>query len=142
MLINATCVSLENKGVLIAGPAGAGKSDLALRLIDQGAKLIADDQTELRVEKNELVASAPGTIKGLFEVRHIGLIRMPHAAAAHVALYIDLALLHEKLERLPEREDMFLLNQRVRRLKLPAFAASTPAKIRAALYYPLATESE
>jgi len=142
MLINATCVSVENKGVLIVGPAGAGKSDLALRLIDQGAKLIADDQTELKIEKNELCAAAPSTIKGLFEIRHVGLVRMPHAAATRVGLYVELALLHEKLERLPELEDMFLLDHKVRRLKLPAFAASTPAKIRAALHYPLATESD
>jgi len=142
MLLNATCISLDDKGVLIAGPPGAGKSDLALRLIDTGAQLVADDQTELRVEKNELVAGAPKSINGLFEVRHVGLLRLPSVASARVALYIELALLHEKLERLPEHEDMFLLDRPIRRFRLPSFAASTPAKIRAALHYPLATESE
>jgi serine kinase of HPr protein (carbohydrate metabolism regulator) len=142
MLINATCVVIEKKGLLIAGPAGAGKSDLALRLMDQGARLVADDQTELKIEKDELIASAPASIKGLFEVRHVGLVRMPYVNAASIALYIELTLLHEKLERLPEYEDMFLLDHPVRRLRLPAFAASTPAKICAALGYPLATESK
>src|ERR1700722_19738200 len=137
MLINATCVAIDNKGVLIAGPPGAGKSDLALRLIDSGAKLVSDDQTELRIAKGVLVAAPQKSIKGLFEIRHVGLIRMPHAASAPVTLYIELALLHEKLERLPERDEMLLLDHPVRRLKLPAFAASTPSKIKAALHYPL-----
>jgi HPr kinase/phosphorylase len=140
MLINATCIAIENKGVLIAGPAGAGKSDLALRLIDAGAQLVADDQTELKIEKNGLIASAPSSIRGLFEMRHVGLIEMPRIAKTKIALYVELTLLHEKLERLPEYEDMFLLEHAVRRLKLPAFASSTPAKIRAALRYPLATD--
>ena len=142
MLLNATCIAIDNKGVLIAGPAGAGKSDLALRMIDGGAELIADDQTELKIEKNQLIASAPKSIKGLFEVRHVGLLRLPFGKPAPVVLYIDLALLHEKLERLPERDDISLLDQPIRRLKLPAFAASTPAKIRAVLNYPPASEEK
>jgi len=142
MLLNATCIAIDDCGILIAGPAGAGKSDLALRLIDGGGQLVADDQTELKIEKGELIATAPRSIKGLFEMRHVGLVRLPHVAKAKVALYIDLALLHEKLDRLPDAENMFLLDRPVRRLKLPAFAASTPAKIRAALRYPSATENE
>ena len=50
--------------VLLRGSSGAGKSDLALRLIDQGACLVADDQTELRLADGELLASAPQTIRG------------------------------------------------------------------------------
>src|ERR1700733_419969 len=100
MLLNATCISLDGKGVLIAGPAGAGKSDLALRLIDAGAQLVADDKTELPVEKKRLIASPPATIKGLFEVRHGGLMRMSFIKSVPVALYVELALMHEKLERL------------------------------------------
>lgn len=141
MLLNATCVSINGKGVLIAGPPGAGKSDLALRLIDQGAQLVSDDQTELRLADDALVAAPPASIKGLFEVRHVGLVRMPYLAEAPAALYVDLALLHEKLERLPEEPPIMLLDRPVRRLRLPAFAASTPAKIRAALAYPSANDA-
>jgi HPr kinase/phosphorylase len=135
MLLNVTCVAIGCKGVLIAGPSGAGKSDLALRLIDMGAKLVADDQTELQITKGSLVASPPSTIKGLFEVRHVGLIRMPYCTSAAVVLYVELALLHEKLERLPDDDPMLLLERPIRRIRLPAFAASTPAKVRAALNY-------
>ena len=142
MLLNATCIAIDNKGVLIAGPPGAGKSDLALRLIDSGAQLVADDQTELQIEKNRLIASAARTIKGLFEIRHAGLVRMPFIKAAPVVLYVELALMHDKLERLPEHANIFLLDHPVPRLKLPSFAASTPAKIRAVLNYPSASDSE
>lgn len=140
MLLHASCIALEKRGVLLAGPPGAGKSDLALRLIDSGAQLVADDQTELRIEQGKLVASAPTPIVGLMEVRHVGLLRMPALASAPVALYVELAPPDEKLERLPDAKTKDFLGCPVRCLRLPAFAASTPAKIRAALAYPLATD--
>jgi len=138
MLLNATCVAIEGKGVLIAGPSGSGKSDLALRLIDQGARLVADDQTEIKAEQGQLTASAPASIAGLMEVRHIGLLRLPVLALTSLALYVDLAPLPEKIERLPDEQAITLLDYSLRRLRLPGFAASTPAKIRAALLYPQA----
>ncbi len=136
MLINATCVAIEEKGVLIAGPSGSGKSDLALRLIDQGARLVADDQTEIQTERGKLTASAPASIAGLMEVRHVGLLRLPMLAKTSLALYVDLAPLPEKIERLPDEQTIALLDHSLRRLRLPGFAASTPAKIRAVLLYP------
>jgi serine kinase of HPr protein (carbohydrate metabolism regulator) len=137
MLLHASCVALANKAVLITGASGAGKSDLALRLIDQGALLIADDQTQLEVDDNgHLNAAAPVSIMGLIEVRHVGLLKLPYVGQTQVRLYIELASPDEALERLPELAPVLLLGHPVRRLRLPAFAASTPAKIRAALAYP------
>ena len=74
MLVHATCVALRPRGrswraVLLRGPSGAGKSDLALRLIEAGARLVADDQTELVRRGNSVVASAPAGIAGLIEAR-------------------------------------------------------------------------
>jgi HPr kinase/phosphorylase len=140
MLLHATCVALQNKAVLLMGPAGAGKSDLALRLIDGGAQLVADDQTELSMEGQALMASAPASIAGLMEVRNIGLMKLPFMHSAEVALCVDLALATEKLERLPDKDTIFLLDQAVPRLRLHAFEASSLAKIRAFLLYPLATD--
>ncbi|MDP9128119.1 MAG: HPr kinase/phosphatase C-terminal domain-containing protein [Pseudomonadota bacterium] len=141
MLLHATCIAFEGQAVLIAGPPGSGKSDLALRLIDQGAILVADDQTLLRAEGVKVLASAPGAIEGLLEIRHYGLIRMPHAQAQPVALYVELTPKAQALDRLPAAETLYLLDRPVQQLRLPAFAASTPAKIRAALLYPLVTDS-
>ena len=43
ILVHATAVAIEGEAVLLRGASGAGKSDLALRLIDGGARLVADD---------------------------------------------------------------------------------------------------
>lgn len=141
MLLHTSCIAINGKGILISGPSGAGKSDLALRLIDEGAQLIADDQTELHVENNRLIAAAPASIAGLMEIRHLGLIKMPFATQTQIELYVELTSLDEKLERLPPPDLCYLLEHPVRRLRLPGFAASTPAKIRAALSYPLVTDA-
>ena len=45
--IHATCIALDGRGVLLRGPSGSGKSDMALRLIDAGAELVADDRVDL-----------------------------------------------------------------------------------------------
>ena len=137
MLLHASCIALANRAVLLTGDSGVGKSDVALRLIDGGAQLVADDQTLLRVEDGQLIASPPDSIAGLIEVRHVGVLKMPYVRDVPVALYVELTALAEVLERLPELEPFFFLDHFVQRLRLPSFAASTPAKIRAALLYPV-----
>jgi HPr kinase/phosphorylase len=132
-LVHASCVAIDKKAVLIAGPPGAGKSDLALRLIDEGAHLVADDQTLLTIQDNVLLASAPSSIAGLFEVRHVGLITLAPVTCVPVALYIELSVTDE-LSRLPDNDTIALLDHPIRRLRLPAYFASTPAKIRVALH--------
>jgi len=136
MLLHASCVAIEKKAVLIAGAPGAGKSDLALRLIDAGAMLVSDDQTELKCAGGKLLAAPPASIAGLIEARHVGLLRMPYIEKAEVALYIEVTDATDRLERLPEPDSITLLGVTLRKLKLPAFEASTPAKIRAAVLYP------
>ena len=135
MLLHASCVVLNERAVLLAGPSGIGKSDLALRLIDEGAQLLSDDQTQLQCENDVLIASPPSAIEGMIEIRHVGLAHMPFVARAPVALYVELLALNDTPERLPEHEPIFFLDHPVQRLRLPSFAASTPAKIRAALTY-------
>ena len=55
-IIHATLVSLQNKGILLKGKSGSGKSDLALRLIEnKGAILVADDMVELNIDNNRLI---------------------------------------------------------------------------------------
>jgi hypothetical protein len=69
------------------------------------------------------------------EIRYVGLFRVPFVESAIVKLYVELSRLDETIERLPSATPIFLLDHPVQRLRLPAFAASTPAKIRAALLY-------
>ena len=88
--LHATCVSIGDAGVLLTGSPGSGKSDLALRLIDRGAMLVADDQVLIARRGDHVYAQAPETIRGRMEVRGIGVLAMPHAAQAELRLEIDL----------------------------------------------------
>jgi len=131
-LIHATAIFLENAGLLLRGPSGSGKSDLALRLIDSGAKLIADDQVALSAEGETLWASPPPALRGLLEVRGLGLICLPNITAAPVALAVDLVP-PEQVPRLPEPEHCVLEGLNIALIKLCPFEVSAPAKIRAAM---------
>jgi serine kinase of HPr protein (carbohydrate metabolism regulator) len=132
MLVHATTILVDDVGVLLRGPSGSGKSDLALRMIDRGARLVADDQTELRCSEGTLVASAPANLAGLIEVRGIGIVRLPAVASARLGLVVDLVRF-EEVERLPEINRLELLGISLPWCRLPAFAASTSAKIRLAV---------
>ena len=52
--IHASCVAAGSGGVLILGNSGQGKSDLALRLIDKGARLVADDRCDIWYDRERL----------------------------------------------------------------------------------------
>ncbi|BAI70705.1 hypothetical protein AZL_000670 [Azospirillum sp. B510] len=130
--IHGTCVLLSGIGVLLRGESGRGKSDLALRLIDGGALLVADDRVALSAESGRLTACAPPALAGLLEVRGVGILAVPSAASALLGLVVDLVPRPE-VERLPEAETETLLGMALPRLALHAFDASTPAKIRLAV---------
>ena len=132
LLRHATCVAIEGRGVLLRGPSGSGKSDLALRLIDAGALLVADDQTELYLAEGRLMARSPATIAGQLEVRGLGIVDRPRLAAAPVALLVDLVPAGE-VERLPEERREALLGQALPLIALDPFAASAGAKVKLAL---------
>ncbi len=86
MQMHASCVARDGAGVLLLGAPGSGKSDLALRLMDRGFMLVADD----RVEIENRVARPPAALAGLLEVRGLGILRMPHLAEARLALAVEL----------------------------------------------------
>lgn len=131
LLAHASCVSIGGAGVLLRGASGAGKSDVALRLIDGGALLVADDQVHLARVGEQLVASAPARLSGLIEVRGLGIYRFPPLASCAVSVIIDLVG-REAVERMPEAAFTDCLGVRLPLHCLHAFDASTPAKIRLA----------
>lgn len=130
--LHATCVALGDRGVLITGPSGSGKSDLALRLIDGGARLVADDLTTLRAGDGELIGLAPPRLAGKIEVRGIGIMPVPSAPRVRLALEVTLAPSAE-IERLPEPETAQYLGLTLPRVTLDPFTASAAAKVRLAL---------
>jgi serine kinase of HPr protein (carbohydrate metabolism regulator) len=127
---HASCVAIGGRGVLIAGQSGAGKSDLALRLIDRGAALVADDYVELRVEQGRLLAAPPATIAGKIELRGVGILTLPHQDEAPVTLLVDL---DAAPKRLPEPDTRELLGLAIPALALNALEPSAPIKVEAAL---------
>lgn len=86
----ATCVAIDGRGLLIEGPPGSGKSSLALALIDRGAVLVGDDGVLLEGRAGAVWALPPPAIAGLLELRGVGLLHYP-CAAAPVALVIRLS---------------------------------------------------
>ena len=132
LLLHATAIAIDGRAVLLRGASGSGKSDLALRLIDAGARLIADDQSELHRHGDAIVARAPATIAGLVEVRGIGIFRLDALAEAPVALIVDLVP-PETLERLPVRRSETILGLALPLIALAPLEASAAAKLRLAL---------
>jgi len=132
MRVHATCVLIEETGVLLRGPSGSGKSDLALRLIDQGAVLVADDQVLLRREGEQLLADPPEILAGLLEVRGLGILKFPYRAPVSVGLVIDLEE-PDKIERMPEPETVSLLDKAIPLYRVTAREASAPIKVRLAV---------
>ena len=130
--IHATCVVIKGQGVLLRGAPGSGKSDLALRLIEDGAGLVADDYTEVFKDGDELVGRAPDTIEGLLELRGIGIVRMPFAGDAAIRAIIDLVPLAD-IDRLPDSETETVQGIDLPLYRVHAFDASAPAKVRWAL---------
>jgi RNase adaptor protein for sRNA GlmZ degradation len=136
-LMHATAVALTlpglgNWAVLLRGAPGAGKSDLALRLIDRGARLISDDQTHLSTTGSRLLAAPPATLAGKLEVRGLGIVDLPFERDVPVALLVDLTPA-ETIERLPEYDVEILQGVALQRLALDPAQVSAPEKLRLAL---------
>lgn len=115
--------------VLLRGPSGAGKSDLALRLMEGGARLVADDQTELEAGRDLLMASAPQTLAGRIEVRGLGIMEVEHLAEAPLVLVCDLCT-REEVPRMPSVEFSRIAEYDIPMLHIAPFEYSAPIKVR------------
>lgn len=127
--VHGSAVAIGGRGVLLMGESGAGKSSLALRLIDRGAVLIADDQVELTARAGRLQAMALATIFGKIEVRGVGVVDCD-ATAAPIALAVDLDALPL---RLPEPATIEIEGVTVPVVALAPFDADAPIKVELAL---------
>ena len=129
--LHASTVALDGRAVLITGPSGSGKSDLALRLLDRGFKLVSDDQTLVRLDGGRLVASAPPSIAGKLEVRGIGIVDIEQAGDVPVALLVELT---SDIERLPDdARERPLLGIPLPIVSIDAMTASAASKVALAL---------
>ncbi|KAB2941837.1 MAG: HPr kinase/phosphatase C-terminal domain-containing protein [Hyphomicrobium sp.] len=138
---HGTAIAVGGSAALILGPSGAGKSDLALRclalaptpLIPAPALLVADDRVLVSAVDGRLRVEAPATIRGQLEVRGMGVLAVPYARSAELALVVELAA-PETIERLPDpppRRDFLGISLPL--LRVAPFEASAPVKLLLAL---------
>lgn len=127
MLLHASCVSINGNGVLICGSSGSGKSSLALNLIALGAELVADDQTLVRHEGRDLIASCPDRISGLIEARGVGFLTPPTRSDTRLSLVVDLET--PQTQRIPKSGSYELFG-----ITLPLFRRAPLDAFPAALY--------
>jgi serine kinase of HPr protein (carbohydrate metabolism regulator) len=136
-LVHATAIAVAGRAVLIRGPSGSGKSDLALRclafvpspVLPLPVGLVSDDQVRIERLGNRLEASAPAAICGKLEVRGLGIVTVPAVPAAEVVLVADLVSPAE-IERLPDPAlTVNLLGIDVPAIRLAPFEPSAPIKL-------------
>lgn len=136
--IYGTCVALDENAALILGESGMGKSDLAYRFMHLQAHkgqcmLVSDDQVKLSVSEGQLLVSPPDTIKGMIELRGVGLISVDYMPSACLKLIVNLVEPeHVPRMQVPFEEDQFIDYESVRmpHVKMSAFEVSAPYKLR------------
>jgi HPr kinase/phosphorylase len=130
--VYGTSIAINGRAVLLRGPSGSGKSDLALRVIEAGGRLVADDQTILVREQDRLIATCPDPISGRIEVRGIGIVPVETVRRAPLALVMDMVPA-EQVDRFPEPAHCLYLDVEIPLLSIAPFEISAAAKVRLAL---------
>jgi HPr kinase/phosphorylase len=142
--VHATAIAVGGRAVLLRGPSGSGKSDLAFKclavvarhLVPGPVRLIADDQVLLKRDGLTLTATAPPALLGKIEVRGVGIIEVDPEMEAQVALIADMAH-YQDIERYPDPWPVAeLLGISVPVLRICPYEASAPLKLLAALASP------
>lgn len=128
---HASTVATGGRAVMITGPSGSGKSDLALRLVDRGFSLVSDDRTIVRRDGDRLIASAPPQIAGKLEIRGIGIIEMEATNDVPVTLLVELT---SDMQRMPDdSRERPILGIALPIVTIDAMTASAAAKVAFAL---------
>jgi serine kinase of HPr protein (carbohydrate metabolism regulator) len=137
--VHGTCIALGRRGALLRGPAGCGKSDLALRFLflerrapaaRAAPALVADDQVDLVRDGKRLLAAAPASIRGRLEVRGVGIVDVKPLPRCELVLVVDLVATSKHIERLPGTfPTVQLVGVELPLLRLAPFESSAPIKL-------------
>lgn len=135
--IDGVAVAIGEIAVLLRGRSGSGRSDLALRLIDEGARLISDEQVELERRGDRLVAMVPAAMPqhlvGRLEVRGLGIMPVPHATSpVQLGWVVDMTAI-DQIERLPAAAHATYLGIDIPAIQLDPTTVSATAKLRLAV---------
>ena len=135
MILHAGLIALRRegawRGVLLQGRSGAGKSDLMLRAVSLGFRLVADDRTLVWRSGGRLYGRAPGPLHGLLELRGVGVVAEPALPLAQIVLVVRCEA--GEVERMPDAAYEEIEAVRSPLLRLRALDASAPAKLGRAL---------
>jgi serine kinase of HPr protein (carbohydrate metabolism regulator) len=123
------------RGALIEGPSGVGKSDLALRCLEAGFRLVADDRTLVWASGGALYGRAPDALAGLIEARGHGVMAESPLRMAEVAIAVTCAADPGEIDRMPDPVIETLLGATLPRIVLDPREPSAPAKLRRAMQH-------
>lgn len=121
------------RGALIEGPSGTGKSDLAVRMIGAGFRLVADDRVLVWTSGGRLFGKAPQPIAGLIEARGVGVIPATPLDFCEISLVVQCQSKATAVERMPSSEPVKVEGVALPQIELWPFEAAGPAKLRHAL---------
>jgi HPr kinase/phosphorylase len=126
-MVHATALAIGGQGILLTGPSGSGKSDLALRMIDRGGVLISDDIVIVSKTSEGLSVGVAPNIAGKIEVRGVGICTVQYLASAPLQL---VAALSSDIERMPgDRQMSSIMGVEVPSIQLAPFEASATIKL-------------
>ena len=125
---HATSLVLDNSGIMIMGEPGIGKSDLALRLIDIGATLIADDITICTKIGEFIYLFSPEKTRGLLEVRELGIINVPYVENIKLVMVVN--LLKTSKQSIPSNKSKRIMGEKIPRLSIVGSHASSIVKVK------------
>lgn len=135
--IHGTAIAVGRHGVLIRGRSGSGKSDLALRCLAvpigpfaaEQPLLVADDRVVAQAGPASVVMTAPPPLRGLLEVRGIGILPMPSVESADLVLVADITEA-ERIDRLPDDlAPARICEHDIPRMLIAPFEAAAPLKL-------------
>jgi serine kinase of HPr protein (carbohydrate metabolism regulator) len=121
------------RGALIEGPSGSGKSDLALRALAAGFRLVADDRVIAFASGGRLFGRAPRVLAGLIEQRGLAILADSPLPLAQIVLKVRCKSEGEDLDRLPTLAVEIIQGLEIPVLPLSPFEFSAPAKLSRAL---------
>jgi len=104
-----------------------------LRALDCGFRLVADDRTEVWTSGGRLFGRAPDSLRGMIELRGLGVVEEPPLPLTEVAMIVLCEDSSSQVERLPEPEFEEICSVALPRLRAHALDASAPAKLGRAL---------
>ena len=139
MILHAGLVAIRQDGlwtgVLIEGPSGSGKSDLALRALSAGFRLVADDRTEVWTCRGGLYGRAPEPLAALVEIRGLGVVGEPALPLARIALVVRCIADPGTPQRMANGERVALLGLNLPVLELWPFEPSAALKLLRSLWH-------